>query len=263
MGSVVMLTGRKSFGQFVHMGLQIAVLMQPMGSLNCGMTVRRITDIIEEERESTASSVSVLGHTMKDVSRAGLAKAAWKSRNTYINDDEVARFRRVRIVDELQGKRRGPYPEGAAALEASLIGSGFDPGVVIENGIDLSHWREWRIGQFRPESSALHVRSAEEAYARGLPSQFTSSQIPWYSVLKGTSPRFADPTFWSCCGCGATNITPNLECPTCSHIRCPLDAALLFSLQETHEGSSTTGHYSGTEHLHEKMPTQVDEPSVL
>lgn len=239
------------------------VLMQPMGSPNCGMTVRRITDIKEEERGSTASSVSVLSHTMKDVLRAGLAKAAWKSRKTYINDDEVARFRRVRIVDELQGKRCRPYPEGAAALEASLIESGFDPGVVIENGIDLSHWRECRIDLFRPESSALRVSSVEEAYAQGQPSQFTSSQIPWYSVRKGTSLRFADPTFWSCCRCGATNVTPNLECPTCSHIRCPLDTALVFTLQETYEGPSTTGHCSGTENMHEKMPTQVDEPTIL
>lgn len=76
--------------------------MQTIGSSSCGMTVRRITDTEEEKIGSTASPASVLDDTMEDMSEGGLPKAARKRKRTMDNDEEVARFRRVRIVSKVQ-----------------------------------------------------------------------------------------------------------------------------------------------------------------
>lgn len=73
--------------------------MQTMISPTCGLTVHRIIDLQEQETESTADD------TMKNVSSAGIPNAARKRKSLFDNDEEVARYRRVRIVSELQAEQ--------------------------------------------------------------------------------------------------------------------------------------------------------------
>jgi len=67
-----------------------------MGSPNCGMTVRRITNVEEKEKDHTGEDAT------KDMSRAGVPMAARKRKSSFKNDEVVAQFRRVRILYKLQ-----------------------------------------------------------------------------------------------------------------------------------------------------------------
>lgn len=101
------------------------------------MTVRRITDIDGEEKNSMAPSVSVLDDYNKDISRAGLPKVAGKLKKSPDNDEEVTRFRKVRIVTKLQAK---PFHFGlsfAAEAYELLIEHGVNPNRLLEPVLHL------------------------------------------------------------------------------------------------------------------------------
>ncbi len=67
-----------------------------MGSPNCGMTVRRITNVEEKEKDHTGEDAT------KDMSRAGVPMAARKRKSSFKNDGVVAQFRRVRILSKFR-----------------------------------------------------------------------------------------------------------------------------------------------------------------
>ena len=73
-----------------------------MASPNCGMTVRRITDLEEEKTASTAFLPSAEGSTGKVTLPAGPQPASRKRKNVFDDGEEVTRFRRVRIVAKLK-----------------------------------------------------------------------------------------------------------------------------------------------------------------
>lgn len=95
----------------------MAVLTQPIGSPSCGMTVRRITDLEEEENEPTASSVPAQADTMKGMSgTCGPEAAGYYER--FGADEEVARFRGVRIISK---QVKHSTPSGLGSLLAPLF----------------------------------------------------------------------------------------------------------------------------------------------
>ena len=143
------------------------MLTRQNGSPNCGMTVRRITDREEVERkDATTSSKSVLDDPMADFLTGGHPAAPRKRERWFDDDEEVARFRRVRIVCTPS------YVLAAMQRSAMWRKQGLDP------NIQSNIWRLYE--QLYAQAQALAQKKAAESHAmrwRALEQQFREGRI--------------------------------------------------------------------------------------